>query len=325
MNKFTATDWDEARKGFRTSIMIDTSLASLAQNLDTKDWPLKGEDEKPSKYIDFTWEELHLLPEFGGNPERIDHLISILQETLAFDAPFGDMVEAADAAVAAESPILKTLRKLGIPVDFPLSLARLSPDVRSFCESQGLATLGQFASFSQDVAQKIVIGGDFRSLLNALIHGDEEGIGRHLPFRRGAQGLHLAEAIGLVLADLPRPELLALAKSRGAKLSSEDAATAKTLSRDELSKMEAGVRSGVDAQLAWFKEQKAALLKLVQEGGSLERYFLVLNDLPREAVAVQLVQAAIKGALASLPPTPKVSAPSGGKIKGFFSRLFGRG
>ena len=52
MAKFTSTEWDEVRKKFRHSIMADTSLVSLAQNLDTKEWPHKGEDEKPSKYIE---------------------------------------------------------------------------------------------------------------------------------------------------------------------------------------------------------------------------------------------------------------------------------
>ena len=43
--KSTAKDWDEVRTAFATSIMVDTSLSSLAQNLDAPDWPLKGKDE----------------------------------------------------------------------------------------------------------------------------------------------------------------------------------------------------------------------------------------------------------------------------------------
>lgn len=321
MSKFTAKDWDEARKSFRNSIMVDTNLGSLAQNLDTQDWPIAGEEEKPSKYIDFTWEELQMLPEFGGKPERIEHLISILKETLSFDNPFGDMVETVEAASAKENPILKTLGKLGIPEDFPLALAKLSPDVRSFCDSQGLKTVGEFANFAQNVAQKIVIGGDFRSLLNALTHGDEQGIGQHLPFRRGEKGLHLAEAAGLALASLPRPEVLALARSYGAKLNPADSSAAKAATKEELQKIEAAARSGLEAVLSWFKDQKAALVKLLAEGGSLERYLLVLNDPAREAVAARLIFAAVKGEIRA--PATAASAPAGEK-KGFFSRLFGR-
>jgi hypothetical protein len=305
--------------------MVNTSLNSLAQNLDTKEWPLKGEEEKPSKYIGFTWDELLLLPEFGGKAERIEHLVSILQETLAFDDPFGDMVATADAAAAAENPIKKTLEKLGIPENFPLALAKLSPDVRGFCEAQGLHTVGEFAGFAQTVAQRIVIGGDFRSLLNALVHGDEEGIGQHLPFRRGAQGLHLAEGVGLALASLTRPELLALAKNLGVKLTAADAAAAKVTTKDEFQKIEAAARSRVEAMTAWFKDDCVALAKLLREGGSLERYFIVLNDPAREGLAIKFIQPALKGVL---PAKAAGSAPAGVpapvKKRGFFSRLFGR-
>src|SRR5664279_33211 len=92
MGKFNAKEWDEIRKKFRHSIMADTSLVSLAQNLDTKEWAHKGDDEKPAKYIDFTYEELMMMPEIAGKADEADHLISILKETLAFDDPFGDMV-----------------------------------------------------------------------------------------------------------------------------------------------------------------------------------------------------------------------------------------
>eukprot|EP01035_Chromulina_nebulosa_P052927 gene52927-72240_t len=39
--KSTAKDWDEVRAAFATSIMVDTAISSLAQNLDAPDWPIK--------------------------------------------------------------------------------------------------------------------------------------------------------------------------------------------------------------------------------------------------------------------------------------------
>jgi len=39
---FTAKDWDEVRSAFASSIMVDTALSSLAQNLDGPDWPVKS-------------------------------------------------------------------------------------------------------------------------------------------------------------------------------------------------------------------------------------------------------------------------------------------
>ena len=109
MAKFTSTEWDDIRKKFRHSIMADTSLVSLAQNLDTKEWPHKADDEKPSKYIEFGYDELLMLPEIAGSADKADHLIGILKETLAFDDPFGDMVAEVEKTAAKDNPILKTL------------------------------------------------------------------------------------------------------------------------------------------------------------------------------------------------------------------------
>jgi len=56
----TAKDWDKVRMEFHTSIMVDTSLNSLAQNLDGPDWPIQGKEETPAKYIDLSFDELRL-------------------------------------------------------------------------------------------------------------------------------------------------------------------------------------------------------------------------------------------------------------------------
>jgi hypothetical protein len=322
MAKFTSTEWDEIRKKFRHSIMADTSLISLAQNLDTKEWPHKGDDEKPSKYIEFSYEELLMLPEIAGNAEKADHLIGILKETLAFDDPFGDMVAEVEKTSAKDNPILKTLSRLGIPDAYPMSLANFSEGTRVVCASEGVKTIGEFANLGQQMATRVVLGGDFRNALNALTHGDEEGIGQFLPFRKGSTGLHLAEAIGLISAGLPRPEQLGLAKAYGAKLNTADNAAAKALTKEQVAKLEGELRLKLNAALDWFKDQKAALVKLIEEGGSYERYFSVINDAAREAIAVRLasstLQVSAKAAVSS--------APAGEPKKGgLFGRLFGKG
>jgi len=321
MAKFNSTEWDEIRKKFRTSIMADTSLVSLAQNLDTKEWPLSGDDEKPSKYIDFNYDELLMLPEIAGNKDRADHLIGILKETLAFDDPFGDMVAQVEETSAKENPILKTLARLHIPESYPLVLANFSEGTRVVCASEGIKTIGEFANLGQQMATRVVLGGDFRNALNALTHGDEEGIGQFLPYRKGSTGLHLAEAIGLIAAGLPRPDQLGLAKAYGARLSPADAAAARPLAKEQIEKHEGMMRVTLHAALEWFKEDKAALIKHITDGGTYERYFVVLNDPAREAIAVRLTSAALKDVAKPAP------AAAGGEEKkgGFFSRLFGKG
>jgi len=320
MGKFNSKEWDEIRKKFRHSIMADTSLVSLAQNLDTKEWPHKAEDEKPSKYIDFTYDELLMMPEIAGKEDRADHLIGILKETLAFDDPFGDMVAQVEETSAKENPILKTLARLGIPDNFPMALANFSEGTRMVCNSEGVKTIGEFANLGQQMSTRVVLGGDFRTSLNALTHGDEEGIAQFLPYRKGHSGLHLAEAIGLIAASVPRAEQLALAKFYGAKLSPADAAAAKTITKEQVEKHETLMRATVASALDWFKEQQAGLLKHLNEGGTLERYFVVLNDHAREAIAVRLAGAALKGSVKG-----PAAAPVADKKRGLFSRLFGKG
>jgi hypothetical protein len=321
MAKFNSTEWEDIRKKFRQSIMADTSLVSLAQNLDTKEWPLKGEDEKPSKYIEFNYEELLMLPEIAGSADKADHLIGILKETLAFDDPFGDMVAQVEETSSKENPILKTLARLGIPEKFPLVLANFSEGTRVVCASEGIKTIGEFANLGQQMSTKVVLGGDFRNALNALTHGDEEGIGKFLPYRKGTTGLHLPEAIGLIASGLPRIDQVALAKLYGAKLSNSDGAITKTLTKEQIDKQEAMMRITLNTALEWFKDEKAALLKHLADGGTYERYFVVINDPVREAIAVRLASVALKDLV---PAGVAVPAATAEKKGGFFSKLFGK-
>ena len=321
MAKFTSTEWDDIRKKFRHSIMADTSLVSLAQNLDTKEWPHKADDEKPSKYIEFGYDELLMLPEIAGSADKADHLIGILKETLAFDDPFGDMVAEVEKTAAKDNPILKTLSRLNIPATYPMTLANFSEGTRIVCASEGVKTIGEFANLGQQMSTRVVLGGDFRNALNALTHGDEEGIGQFLPFRKGSTGLHLPEAIGLISAGLPRPEQLGLAKAYGAKLSPADSAAAKSLTKEQVEKLESGLRVTLNAALEWFKDQKPALVKHLEDGGTYERYFVVINDPAREAIAVKLTAAVLKVAAKAAAASP-TSEPKKG---GIFGRLFGKG
>lgn len=323
MPKFTATEWDEVRRKFRQSIMVETSLSSLAQNLDTQDWPAKDEDERPSKYIDFTYEELLMMPAIAGKPERADHLIGILKETLAFDDPFGDMVAQVEETAAKENPILKTLQRLGIPADFPLALAHLSEGTCAVCASEGVQTIGEFANLAQQMSTRVVIGGDFRALLNALTHGDEEAIGQFLPYRRGASGLHLIEAAGLAAARLARVDQIALASAYGARLPAAEAGVIKTLSSEAQARLEQTVRAGFAAVFERFADQKKALIAQLVGGAALERLVVGINEPAREAIVVRLLGKELASQIKAAQTAPAV-APAPARRPGFFARLFGR-
>ena len=194
---YTEKDWDDIRTAFASSIMVDTQISSLAQNLDGPVWPVKAKDETPSRYIDLNYgEALELLALKGQPADRLDLLISIMKETLAFDSPFGDMVEQTEAAAVRDNPLLKNMARIGVPENFPISLTALSPDTVEFCKLEKLKTLGEFAVFAQGMSQNVIIGGDFRKLLNALSNLDEATLTEILPFRKGSKGLHLVEALG---------------------------------------------------------------------------------------------------------------------------------
>ena len=65
--------------------------------------------------IDLGFAEMKEMLALKGMPDNADFLISILKDTLAFDAPFGDMVEQSQAAAEKDNQMLKNMAKLGIP------------------------------------------------------------------------------------------------------------------------------------------------------------------------------------------------------------------
>ena len=181
--KYTAKDWDEVRTAFASSIMVDTQVSSLAQNLDGPVWPVKSKDETPAKYIDLSFEEaVELLALKGQSADKLDLLISILKETLAFDDPFGDMVEQTEAASIRDNPLLKNMTRIGVPENFPIALTALGPDTVEFCKLEHLKTLGEFAVFAQGMSQNVIVGGDFRkeSEHDSISIRSEDDDGGHL-------------------------------------------------------------------------------------------------------------------------------------------------
>lgn len=259
--KSTAKDWDEVRAAFATSIMVDTSINSLAQNLDGPEWPIKGKDETPARYIDLPFNEvIELLQLKGQKPERIDQLVEVLKETLAFDSPFGEMVEQTQAASQRDNPIYKNLAKLGIPENFPIALTLLDAGTVEFCKLEKLSTLSEFAAFAQTMSQNVIVGGDFRKLLNALSHIDESALAEVLPFRIGHKGLHLIEAIAQAARSTDGPARAELATT-------------------------------------WFRDELAALEADLSAGGSLARHFVAIGNAEVEKRAAELLRPHLRVAL----------------------------
>jgi hypothetical protein len=258
--RYTAKDWDEVRLAFASSLMVDISISSLAQNLDSPDWPIKRPEETPTAYIDLTYEEVCELLALKGFPTHADLLISILKDTLAFDDPFGDMVQQTAAAGERDNALLKNMAKLEVPESFPIGLTALDEDTREFCRLEKLQTLGEFARFAQGLAQNVIVGGDFKRLLNALSHVDEATLAQLLPFRRGAKGLHLIECL-----------------AQGGEHGPERA------------------RLAAD----WFRAEFAALENDLAAGGKLARQLMVLDDPAAESRVAAVLRPLLKGGAAA--------------------------
>ncbi len=257
-SKYTEKDWNEVRSAFAASLMVETSLNSLAQNLDGPEWPIKAKDETPAKYIDLGFAEMKEMLALKGMPDNADFLISILKDTLAFDAPFGDMVEQSQAAAEKDNQMLKNMAKLGIPESFPIELTALDSGTVEFCAMEKLSTLGEFAVFAQGMAQNVIVGGDFRRLLNALSHIDEKTLAELLPFRPGATGLHLLECL-----------------AQTARVSDPAAKEARVKKAFEL-----------------FKDEHAAIQRELAAGKPLDRILMVLGNATAEAAAAEMLRPA---------------------------------
>ena len=289
-----ASAWDKARAAFSKSIMVDTPLASLAADLDVPPWPVNGADETPAAYIYLPYSQVvAALAARGLPPAQLGHLITILTETAAFDEPFGDMMDLnADAPgdVDRDSPLVKNMAKLDLPADFPLALSGLSESTVELCRVEKVDTLGQFVAFASRLAQSVIVGGDFRTLLNALAQKDEETLARFLPFRPGAKGLHLLE--GLVL----EARLL-------------DASSRAAVAADPLA-APAAIRSRVSRLVAWFPAELDALRSS--------------SATPTSQLVAAVGDATLRPAVAGLlqPHLPPPPAPP--KPRSFWSRLLGR-
>lgn len=309
MKKYSADEWDHIRKRFYNSILNETEVAKLGQNVGIS-WPFKGADETPAKYVDYDFEELQSVPGLVGKMSRVKLLMDILRETLAFDDPFGDMVDTVENESEEDDTFNRILEKMEIPVDYPAEFLHFSKETEELLNNEEVATLMECVHFGQSIARSVVVGGDLKSFLNSLAHKDEQALAKHMPYRRGERGLHLAEAIGLICASLDTPTKLYLMQKGGVTLSEEEMQRLSSASQLDI---EASVKSSLDKigrVGEWFGTEISDLEQAFTTGGSPERFFIPINEPRNERVAVELSRMKF--------------APEAEKKSGFLGRIFGR-
>ena len=310
--KYSAEEWEHLRKRFFNSILNDTEIAVLGQNASIS-WPFKGSDETPIKYIEYDFEELKSVPGLIGKKARIKKLMDILRETLAFDDPFSDMVDTVEAESEEDDTFERILAKLEIPTNYPAAFIHFSPETTELLKIEGVETLIQVIHFGQNLARNVVVGGDLRSFLNGLAHTDEASIIKHLPYRRTERNLHLAEAVGLIARDLDDPVQLELLSQAGVSLTDDEDALRKRVSQVELDASLKAAMEGFDALCSWFTKEAADLEQICTTSGSVERYFIPINEARRERVAATLARAKF-----GIPASERRGFL--GKISGLFGR-----
>lgn len=296
-----AAAWDKARAAFAKSILVDTPLASLAQDLDVPPWPVNSPDETPAAYIYLPYSQaVAALAARGLPPTQLGALITLLNDTNAFDQPFGDMMDDMQpppaGAIDSESPLFKNLAKLGLEEDFPLGLSSLSAGTVELCRNENVDTLGGFVAFASRLSQSVIVGGDFRELLNALAQRDEATLARLLPFRPGATGLHLREALAQAARSLPPAKRAEIAAGRAA--------------------VPPELAARVSRLVAYFTAEHAELSAAVAAGTPAARVLTGLGEPELESVAAALLAP-------HLPPPPAPPPPPAKPKTSFFRRLFG--
>jgi hypothetical protein len=290
--------WDKVRTAFAKSIMVNTPLASLAQDLDVPPWPLKSADETPSAYIYLPHSQaVAALAARGLPPAQLGYLIAILRETTAFDEPFGEMMDDISAApvgaIDGDSPLVKNMVRLGLPDNFPLKISALSVGTIELCRSENVETLGAFVTFASRLSQSVIVGGDFRELLNALAQKDEVSLARILPFRPGVIGLHFRETLVLAATGLATP------------------ARAAVIADPKAIPMHLHVR--IEGAVVYFAAEYTALRQSLVAGGSLPQLFVGIPD----PSLIPVIGALLSPHLPAKSPVPAVR-------RSFFQRLFGR-
>lgn len=301
IHRHTPKVWDDVRMAFSSSILVDTSLNSLAQNLEGVDWPLQGRDETPASYIDLSFDEMRERLALRGQPPRVaDHLIDILKETLAFDNPFGDMVTQSEATAAGENPLAKNLERLKIPAEFPITLTSLASETLLFCRLENIRTLGEFALAAQRMAGSVIVGGDFRALLNALSNIDERTLAHYLPFRPGSKGLHYLEGLAQGVAAQPIAIQAALAHRLNQALPEAAEEMARTVTAEQISQAKSALHLHASALRGFCEEDYADLQSQITAGTNPRRLVAVLGDPVIEAVVADLIT-----------PPPVIRPPDG--------------
>lgn len=313
--RYSKDEWEFIRGRFRKSILNEMEIGKLGQNAGIS-WPFKGSGETPNKYIEYSFEELKSVPGLIGKKSRIHKLVDILRETLAFDDPFGEMADKVEAEGENDVTFERILERIGVDKDYPANFVHFSEETIELLGRESSATtLIGIINFGQILEQSSTEGSDLRAFINSLAHKDDIGIRKHIPYRRGDSGLHLAEAIGLIAEDLDEPLKNELLFQSGVDLSEKELALRESELSDISEIQLTAALDQVTEVCLWFSVESADLKDIFSSGGMPERFFLTNNEPSTERVALALARLHFGARASSLSKLGLL-----GKLSGFFGR-----
>ena len=292
VEKYSEAEWAYLRDRFADSVLKEVEIAKLGQNVGLS-WPFRGSDETPAKYVELGFDELASVPGLVGRRSRVRRLMDILRETLAFDDPFSEMVDMVEAGQETDDTFEKVLRKLGVPLEFPVDRMHFSTETRALLRERGAKTVidAVHAGRTAEAEAEGAAGNDLKRFVNSLAHEDGGSIGGFLPYRPGEMALHFIEKIGLVAADLDAAARLELLRQAGRTLTEKEAAIVEEAGSLHT---EAALKAAIDeikASEPWFPEGAKALVEAFSLETAPERLFIAMDKPDLEPVAVELGRA----------------------------------
>ena len=171
----------------------------------------------------------------------------------------------------------------------PVSLVASQPNLLLTHPSLAVKTVAELALAAQRMAGAVIVGGDFRALLNALSNIDEAEIARYLPFRPGTTGVHYLEGLAQAVRAQPAAVQAALVCRVRYPQTAAETALARTVTTERLAQARAALLLHGGALRGLCADDYAELQREIYAGVLPRRIVAVLGDPVIEAVVADLI------------------------------------
>lgn len=241
----------------------------------------------------------------GFGAKKCQKLLEILEAA----ADGVEMPDAESAETNSGSLVIscaEVLKRWGVPSTYPLHLLPISTRLMNFCEQQQVVTLQHLLEVWFDLGVSGMLAhenigrrtvDELESLARAISQANTESARRWLPINEAEGGLCLRRALALSYSTLPSQTLVALKNRLVDKLTLEESAGDRGITRERVRQYEAAYLRDVSAILEWFCDQQSQMIELWMEHAEWQTF--VLPQESREAEA--LILAAIETIFADTP------------------------